>query len=129
MLLKFTDLQIYTLINVCVCLGLGRRGGGFCEAHTAIHSWSPFLAVLYKANGGVCTNAWLPVAQACTLKVSSSSECTLLRERRSGSFRSSLVKVATALMWFFMMRFLRARIRVSCRASTEFTSSMPERSA
>lgn len=67
--------------------------------------------------------------QEWTLKASSCSECMLLRERRSGSFSSSLVKMADSLGWFLVMRLRSARISVSCSASTEFTFSMPERSA
>lgn len=66
--------------------------------------------------------------QEWTLKASSCSECMLLSERRSGSLSSSLVKMADSLGWFLVMRLRRARISVSCRASTEFTFSMPERS-
>lgn len=51
--------------------------------------------------------------QEWTLKASSCSECMLLSERRSGSFRSSLVKMADSLGWFLVMRLRRARIRVS----------------
>ena len=64
-----------------------------------------------------------------TLKAKSASECKLLSERRSGSLRSSLVKTAASLAWFFMIRPRSARMRLSCSASTEFMSSIPDRSA
>lgn len=66
--------------------------------------------------------------QEWTLKASSCSECMLLSERRSGSLSSSLVKTAESLGWYLVMRPRRALISISCRASTEFTFSMPERS-
>lgn len=67
--------------------------------------------------------------QGCTLKESSSSECMLLRERSSGSLRRSLVNVvADSSPWFCITRFRSTRISLSCRASTEFRSWIPERS-
>lgn len=36
--------------------------------------------------------------------------------------------MAASFEWFFMIRFLKALIRFSCRASTELTSSIPVRS-
>lgn len=78
--------------------------------------------------GGVCVSSTRRKLQEWTLKASSCSECMLLSERRSGSLSSSLVKMADSLGWFLVMRLRRARISVSCRASTEFTFSMPERS-
>lgn len=68
--------------------------------------------------------------QGCTLKESSSSECMLLRDRSSGSLSSSLVKVVAASSpWFCIRSWRRARISLSCRASTAVRSCRPDRSA
>lgn len=85
----------------------------------------PVAGLLYSLCQGV---KCLRKLQEWTLKASSCSECMLLSERRSGSLSSNLVKMADSLGWFLVMRLRRARISVSCRASTEFTFSMPERS-
>lgn len=53
----------------------------------------------------------------------------LLSERSSGSLSSSLVNVvADWSPWFCITRFLSARISLSCRASTDIRSWIPERS-
>lgn len=52
-----------------------------------------------EVDGGVVHSfrGWGLGGQGWTLKARSCSECMLLRERRSGSFRSSLVKMAISL--------------------------------
>lgn len=52
----------------------------------------------------------------------------LFKERKSGNFRRSFVKIEASLGWFFMIKVLNARISVSWSASTELTFSIPERS-
>lgn len=62
------------------------------------------------------------------MKAKSSSECMLFKERKSGNFKRSFVKIEASFGWFFMIKVLNARISVSWSASTELTFSIPERS-
>lgn len=52
----------------------------------------------------------------------------LFKERRSGNFRRSFVKIEASFGWFFIIKVLSARMSVSCKASTELTFSIPDRS-
>lgn len=52
----------------------------------------------------------------------------LFKERKSGNFKRSFVKIEASFGWFFIIKVLNARIRVSWSASTELTFSIPERS-
>lgn len=52
----------------------------------------------------------------------------LFKERKSGNFKRSFVKIEASFGWFFMIKVLNARISVSWSASTELTFSIPERS-
>lgn len=52
----------------------------------------------------------------------------LFKERKSGNFKRSFVKIEASFGWFFIIKVLSARISVSCSASTELTFSIPDRS-
>lgn len=62
-----------------------------------------------------------------TLKARSSSECMLFKERRSGNFRRSFVKIEASFGWFSLLRSLSGWRFL--QASTELTFSIPDRSA
>lgn len=108
--------------------------GGSVEVHVGLGSEAELVVCVASGVQSQTVNSlclgvkYKRKLQEWTLKASSCSECMLLSERRSGSLSSSLVKMADSLGWFLVMRLRRARISVSCRASTEFTFSMPERS-